>query len=82
MASKLKRYFGNIFVGVDEFLNTILGGESDETLSSRCHRMDGKQRYLGFLRVWIDAIFFWDPGHCLSSYINGELRRQVPPQDR
>lgn len=31
-------YFHNLLVACDQFLNTLLGGWPDETLSSRCWR--------------------------------------------
>lgn len=35
MASKVKRYFWNILISFDQFVNTIFGGDPDETISSR-----------------------------------------------
>lgn len=31
----VKKYIWNLFIAVDQFINTILGGDPDETLSSR-----------------------------------------------
>jgi hypothetical protein len=31
----MKRYFYNILIGVDQLVNAILGGDPDETISSR-----------------------------------------------
>lgn len=33
--NKLKRYFWNILITIDQFCNTLLGGDPDETMSSR-----------------------------------------------
>jgi hypothetical protein len=31
----MKRYFWNILIAIDQFTNTICGGDPDETISSR-----------------------------------------------
>jgi len=33
--SKLKKYFWNILISIDQFVNTVFGGSPDETISSR-----------------------------------------------
>jgi len=33
--SKISRYFWNILVSIDQFVNTLCGGDPDETISSR-----------------------------------------------
>jgi hypothetical protein len=33
--AKLIQYFWNILIAVDQFANTLLGGDPDETMSSR-----------------------------------------------
>lgn len=63
-----------ILIAVDQLANALLGGWADETLSSRVWRED---------RRWavraIDALFFWEPGHCRASYQSEQARRQLPP---
>lgn len=34
-ASTMKRYFWNVAISIDQFFNTILAGDPDETMSSR-----------------------------------------------
>lgn len=34
------RYFRNVLIAIDQFFNAVLGGDPDETISSRC----GKRR--------------------------------------
>ena len=52
-------------VWADRVVNVITGGNSRETLSSRAHRMDVKdQPYWGWTAKFINALFFWQPGHC------------------
>lgn len=52
----------NLFLAVDQLLNTILAGHPDETLSSRLGRSKGKPRYkwVKYFRVFIDVLFFFD----------------------
>ena len=33
--SKVKQYFWNLFISIDQFVNTVFGGSPDETISSR-----------------------------------------------
>ena len=33
--SKVKKYVWNILISIDQFINTIFGGDPDETVSSR-----------------------------------------------
>ena len=58
---------------LDCLFNAILGGSSTETLSSRAHRMREKgQPVWGWTADAIDALFFWQPGHCEAQW-----RREV-----
>ena len=51
---------------------------ADETFSARCWRLHHRQPWK-VLRWIVDRIFFWDPDHCLTSFVaecNGE---HLPP---
>ena len=68
-----------VLIALDQLLNTLLGGMADETLSARAHRMREKgQRYWGWTANAIDALFFWQPGHCKLSHEDEVTRRQLP----
>jgi len=68
-----------IAIAFDQLLNAILGGMADETLSARAHRMRAKgQRYWGWTANSIDALFFWQPGHCKLSHEDEVKRAQLP----
>lgn len=57
------KYFWNILISFDQFVNTLLGGVPDETLSSRMgkHVRDGRCK-LCFVVCWfLDKL---DPNHC------------------
>ena len=64
------RYFWNILISVDQFFNTVLGGDPDETMSSRF----GKWLKLPHTKVrWKIAyvicrvLHVLDSGHCDKS---------------
>ena len=55
------RYLINVLVSIDQLINTIFGGDPDETISSRL----GKNYPKSFLTKTVNFIFFWDNGiHC------------------
>lgn len=67
-------------IALDQLLNTLIWlkgdgfGYADESLSARAWRLRDRSK------AWrrIDAIFFWDPEHCKSSYEAELLRRHLP----
>jgi len=63
------RYLVNIFLTIDQMLNTVLLGHPDETLSSRLGRSIGHERYtwVKYLRRVVDFIFFFEKDHCKAS---------------
>lgn len=75
-------------IAFDQQCNTLLGGMSDETLSSRSYRMwrDGKKA--GWMMKYIDRLFFWQTirpiavGHCHNAYLNELERLNLPPEMR
>ena len=71
----------NILIALDQLINAVCGGWPDETISSRAWRWEEKGK-----RAWprklIDALFFFDPGHCRESYESERLGRQLPPEAR
>ncbi|MBB5325209.1 hypothetical protein HNQ34_002309 [Anoxybacillus tepidamans] len=61
----MKRYIWNIFISIDQFFNTVLGGDPDETISSRMGKRARKGDKLGQFICAILNIF--DKGHCEKS---------------
>ena len=56
----MKRYFLNVLVGLDQWVNTWIGGSPDETISSRCARGYSKHWYW----KWLGRVLNWlDPNH-------------------
>lgn len=58
-------YFVRILVAIDQFGNTLLDGNPDETISSRVGRnaIAGKKWALIAEKV-INALFWFQPNHC------------------
>lgn len=76
-------YIRNVAIGVDQFVNAVLGGWPDETLSSRCGRLGHRYPYKAWA-VLINAIFrpFQGPNHCWNAYQKELTRYQFPPEMR
>ena len=74
-------YLKQVLIGVDQLLNTLIGGWADETLSSRAWRHYEKGDYRWPKRL-IDAVLFFDPDHCHQSYLSEIERRQLKPEMR
>ncbi|BAH76430.1 hypothetical protein [Solidesulfovibrio magneticus] len=66
MGTKIKRYFWNILLGLDQFLSVLTGGDPDETVSSRAGKAAVAGSRLGrLLEAGLDAVF--GAGHCRRS---------------
>jgi hypothetical protein len=69
------KYFNNIFIAVDQLANTVIGGDPDETISSRigkCQRGDhGKLISILIIpiAILINILFIWQGtlNHCIRS---------------
>lgn len=59
----ITKYLKNILISFDQFINTLAGGDPDETISSRLGR-----NYKGtILERFVDWLFKWqghEQGHC------------------
>ena len=76
-------YLLNILIALDQLLNVVFcAGEPDETMSSNAWRMEQAGKPWGFMRAVIDALLFFDPDHCASSFIAERERRHLPPEFR
>lgn len=67
-------------IALDQLGNTLLGGYADETISSRCHRMETRSKAWARARVVVDLLF--GRGHCAQAYESEMLRRQSPVEHR
>lgn len=62
---KTKRYFWNILISIDQLFNTLLGGDPDETLSSRMGKRGKDKCPVCF---WICMVLHvLDRDHCEKS---------------
>lgn len=72
-----------LLIALDQFINALLGGWPDETVSSRAWRWE-----LAGVRSWprkfIDALamLFGDRDHCRQSFESERQGRQLPPELR
>lgn len=66
------RYFCNLFLSIDQLINAILGGDPDETVSSRIGRIKRANggavpRFRLISRTTDKCLEFVDPGHSIDS---------------
>ena len=66
-------YLLQIFISIDQLINSIFLGWADETISARCYR---EKRFI--LEKIINTIFFWQKEHCKNAYYSEVLRKQYP----
>lgn len=67
-----------ILIAADQFLNTLVGGMADETLSARAFRLEGTSPRWARFRKVLDRVFFWSKYHCYESYLSEFERKQLP----
>lgn len=79
----MSRYVLQVLVALDQLVTALLGGWADETLSSYAWRLDQAGKPWGrVMRPLIDALFFWQRGHCRACYLAERARAQMPPELR
>lgn len=61
-----KKYILNLLIALDQFGNTLFGGDPDETISSRL----GKHYRGTLLEKFVDWLFW--PNHCEGAAENDE----------
>lgn len=74
--AKVSLYFWNFLVAIDQLFNTILGGDPDETLSSRMGKnvREGRCKLCKIVCYILNKI---DSNHCDKSIEAEEGSRQV-----
>lgn len=79
---RIKEYFLNILIAVDQVANTVFGGCPDETLSAHAWRLSDRYWYANFARIVIDLVFriFGQKEHCWSSYQSEKTRHHLPSE--
>jgi hypothetical protein len=72
---KFLKYLERVGIALSVLLNVLLGGYSNQTFSARNYgwKRNGKPNL-----VWlIDAIFWFDPNHCLDSWSYWIVRKEI-----
>jgi hypothetical protein len=67
-----------VLIAMDQVANTLIGGMADETLSARAWRLRRESRAWARAVTVIDALFWWQPGHCADAFYAEIERRQAP----
>jgi len=67
------RYLLNQLIAIDQAANALLGGDPDETLSSRF----GKRSRSNTVRKVINTLFFWQKDHCKASVEADEGKNKI-----
>jgi hypothetical protein len=76
--SWISKYFWNILIAIDQFANTVLAGDPDETMSSRFGKWktaDGWRREVAY--VVCRCLHWIDKGHCEKSIEADEGDRTI-----
>ena len=64
----MKLYFYNILIALDQFVNVLIGGAPDQTISGRCWQY--REHWAGAMAVrFVDWLFSWhESEHCRKSF--------------
>jgi len=60
----MKKYIWNILISLDQLLNTLLLGDPDETISSRCGKRKSNCKLCKWLCYLLNKI---DKKHCMDA---------------
>lgn len=71
-----------ILIAFDQFVNALMGGWPDETLSSRAYRMAVGGTTWPMRAIDTVARLFGDENHCEASFDSEREGRQLPPELR
>lgn len=78
----MKRRILNILIALDQLAWVMLtfgNGMPDETISAALYRMETQGKWAGRLfRPIVDALFFFDPNHCLKAWCAERSKQQLP----
>lgn len=71
---KISKYFWNVLISIDQMANTLIGGDPDETISSRMGKRVSTCGICRFLCHWLDKV---DDRHCHKSIETDEGSREL-----
>jgi hypothetical protein len=72
----VKRYIWNFLIAVDQLVNTITGGDPDETISSRAGKRQNDCKFCFYLCRFLDL---FQKDHCTKSIETDEGERSSAP---
>ncbi|MCK3655816.1 DNA helicase UvrD [Pasteurellaceae bacterium Macca] len=76
-----KQWLKQVFIGLDQFINTLAFGYADETISSRCYRkyiLQGDKKWRWKILYHVVNGLFFDKNHCKEAYESEIERKQYP----
>jgi hypothetical protein len=68
------KYIWNVLIGIDQLANTVIGGDPDETISSRAGK---KMTTCRGCRYLCKMLHLLDKNHCQESIESGEGSREL-----
>ena len=71
---KVCKYIWNILIAIDQLANVLLGGDPDETISSRAGKRQHEQTWAKYLCKFLNWV---DKDHCITSIEEDEGENQV-----
>jgi hypothetical protein len=71
--TKWGMFIVNVLLAIDQFVNVLMLGDPDETISSRAGRVFPNTWWTWF----IDNLFFWQTNHCHKAIEPSEGRRDI-----
>lgn len=76
--TRASRYFWNILIAIDQLLNTVFGGDPDETISSRVGKCrDRHGGTLPWYLKWLVFLEYLDPGHLTKTQEQDQGKDEV-----
>lgn len=73
----IKKYIINVLIALDQLANALLGGDPDETISSRAGRMLKLKNKPLWARILCWFLDFIDPNHCIDAVEKEEGKDEV-----
>lgn len=73
----MKKYFWNILIAIDQLANTILGGDPDETISSRLGKWSHRYKHSKDIRKYIAKYL----GYILNKIDTNHIEKSIEPDE-
>lgn len=77
LMDKIKKYLWNIAISFDQFINTLFGGDMDETISSRMGKHLVKHDRCPFCLFLCKLLNYIQKDHCVKAIEVDEGKDQV-----